>query len=99
MAGVAIIESVTSHIHQPRQAMFLYCVRHGETQHNFDRSHRRSIRQSAHSLGSPAVPGRGRSALSDSRSTPSIASPLARARESAQMIAERLGLEVQFEPR
>jgi broad specificity phosphatase PhoE len=78
--------------------MFLYCVRHGETHHNFagriqgqsDSQLTPLGRRQCHAVAE---------ALSRFEIDAVVASPLARARESAQTIAERLGLEVQLEPR
>jgi len=78
--------------------MFLDCVRHGETEHNFDRR----IQGQSDSQLTP-LGRRQCQAVADTLSRfeidAVIASPLARARDSAQIIAEQLGLEVRSEPR
>jgi broad specificity phosphatase PhoE len=78
--------------------MKLYCVRHGETVYNRAGRIQGQAESELSALGrrqNEAVAG----VLADRACDAVFASPLVRARESAQCIAAKLGLEVRTEPR
>ena len=78
--------------------MKLFCVRHGETLHNREGRIQGQTDSELSPLGRRQCE-RVAEALSTQQFDTIIASPLKRALESARAVAERLGLDVQVEPR
>lgn len=78
--------------------MKLYCIRHGETVFNASRRIQGQSDSQLSELGKRQCQAVAE-ALSREPFDAVISSPLVRARDSAQCIAERLGLPLQFEPR
>ncbi len=78
--------------------MKLYCVRHGETTFNFEGRIQGQLDSQLSDLGRRQCQAVAE-ALGSLEFDAVVASPLARALETAQCIAERLGLSVTIEPR